>query len=169
MKKILALLLVLIGCVKIPKGVEPVTGFNLDKYLGKWYEIARLDHPFERGLERVSAEYSLLDGGGVAVLNKGFNKEKGTWSEAKGKAYFVDGRSDRGFLKVSFFGPFYGSYIVVELDKDDYQYSLVCGPDREYLWILARTPVIEDDVKEKLIGKAKELGFETDKLIWVEQ
>ena len=120
MKKLIlgVALLFLSGCLGMPKSVMPVKEFELDKYLGKWYEIARLDHSFERGLQQVTAEYSLREGGGVRVKNHGFSKKKNKWSEAEGKAFFV-GKSSEGYLKVSFFGPFYGSYVVFELDKDN--------------------------------------------------
>jgi len=140
MKKLVIVWVVFImGCVGVPENVKPVDHFNLAKYLGKWYEIARLDHSFERGLTRITAEYSLRDDGGVRVLNRGYSAKENAWKEAEGKAYFVEG-SNQGYLKVSFFGPFYGSYIVFELDHENYQYSLVCGPDKSYLWILAREP-----------------------------
>jgi apolipoprotein D and lipocalin family protein len=161
------LVLFLSGCVGIPTNVKPVDNFKLEKYLGKWYEIARLDHPFERGLTRVTAEYSLRDDGGVRVLNRGFSEKENRWKEAEGKASFVKG-SDQGYLKVSFFGPFYGSYIVFELDHENYQYSLVCGPDKSYLWILARGPKIKEDIKDILVAKAAALGFDTSKLIFVD-
>ncbi|HEY0063601.1 MAG TPA: lipocalin family protein, partial [Telluria sp.] len=103
--------LLLAGCVSKPENIEPVGNFNTQKYLGKWYEIARLDHSFERGLDHVTAEYSLRDDGGLKVLNRGYNKEKSEWKDAEGKAYFVE-KPDLGYLKVSFFGPFYGAYIV---------------------------------------------------------
>jgi apolipoprotein D and lipocalin family protein len=167
MKKILiVLVLFLMGCVGIPENVKPVDNFNLEKYLGKWYEIARLDHSFERGLTRVTADYSLRDDGGVRVLNRGYSAKESKWKEAEGKAYFVK-KSDQGYLKVSFFGPFYGSYIVFELDHENYQYSLVCGPNKSYLWILARNPKIKEDIKDILIAKATALGFDTSKLIFV--
>jgi apolipoprotein D and lipocalin family protein len=159
--------LFLTGCVGIPENVKPVDNFKLEKYLGKWYEIARLDHSFERGLTRVTAEYSLREDGGVRVLNRGYSVKDNTWREAEGKAYFVRG-SDQGYLRVSFFGPFYGSYIVFELDHEHYQYSLVCGPDKSYLWILARDPEIAEDIKNALVAKGAALGFETNKLIFVE-
>ena len=164
----LIFVLLLSGCVGIPANVKPVDNFKLEKYLGKWYEIARLDHSFERGLIRVTAEYSLRDDGGVRVLNRGFSTKENRWKEAEGKAYFVRG-SDEGYLKVSFFGPFYGSYIVFELDHEKYQYSLVCGPDNSYLWILARAPELNQEIKNKLIEKAGALGFDTSKLIFVNQ
>jgi apolipoprotein D and lipocalin family protein len=168
MKKMsVVFVLFLTACVSIPEHVKPVDHFVLEKYLGKWYEIARLDHSFERGLTRVTAEYSLRDDGSVRVLNRGYSIKENTWKEAEGKAYFVGG-SDQGYLKVSFFGPFYGSYIVFELDHAHYQYSLVCGPDRSYLWILARVPEIPEDIKNTLVAKAAALGFETGKLIFID-
>lgn len=157
----------LVGCVGIPENVKPVDHFKLEKYLGQWYEIARLDHSFERGLTHVTANYSLRDDGGVRVLNRGYSKKEKRWKEAEGKGYFVHG-PDQGYLKVSFFGPFYGSYIVFDLDHDNYQYSLVCGPDKSYLWILARSPEISRDLKNTLVAKAAALGFDTSKLIFVD-
>jgi apolipoprotein D and lipocalin family protein len=165
-KTVVLFILLLMGCVDIPENVKPVDHFQLEKYLGRWYEIARLDHAFERGLTRVSANYSLRDDGGVKVVNRGYSAKENKWKEAEGKAYFVD-RPDQGFLKVSFFGPFYGSYVVIELDHEHYQYALVCGPDKSYLWILAREPVITEDIKNKLIAKAAALGFDTGQLIAV--
>jgi len=159
--------LFLFGCVGIPEKVKPVDNFKLDRYLGKWYEIARLDHSFERGLTQVTAEYSMMDGGGVRVLNRGYSEKEKTWKQAEGKAYFVEG-TDKGYLKVSFFGPFYGSYIVLELDHEHYSYSMVCGPDNSYLWILARDPEIENELKDTLITKAATLGFDVSKLIFVD-
>ena len=161
------MLALLSGCTGSPDGVRAVTGFELERYLGTWYEIARLDHSFERGLSAVTADYSLRDDGGVHVINRGFRAESAEWDEAIGKAYFV-GASDIGQLNVSFFGPFYGGYNIVELDKHGYQYSLVAGPNRDYLWILSRTPQMEPNVLQSLVNTARELGFATDELIFVE-
>jgi apolipoprotein D and lipocalin family protein len=167
MKKMaLGLVFLLTGCVSIPDGVTPVENFQLERYLGKWYEIARLDHSFERGLSRISAEYSMNADGSVKVINSGFSDKDKKWKKAEGTARFVKS-SDQGFLKVSFFGPFYGSYVILELDHQNYSYALVCGPDRSYLWILARTPVISDELKKSLVAKAAALGFKTENLIWV--
>ncbi|MEI6261314.1 MAG: lipocalin family protein [Deltaproteobacteria bacterium] len=160
--------LFLSGCLGMPKSVTPVNDFELDKYLGKWYEIARLDHSFEEGMEQVTAEYSLREDGGVQVKNRGFSKKNNKWSEAEGKAFFA-GKSSHGYLKVSFFGPFYGSYVVFELDKDKYQYAFVSGPNTSYLWLLSRTPTVDEDILFQFIKKAKNLGFETEKLIYVSQ
>ncbi len=154
------------GCIGVPDGTQVVTGFELDRYLGKWYEIARLDHRFERGMSNVTANYSMRDDGGVSVVNRGYKADDDEWEEAVGKAYFV-GDTDVGQLKVSFFGPFYGGYNIIELDKNDYQYALVAGPDRDYLWILARTPELDPEVLSALVGKARELDFPTDELIYV--
>lgn len=169
MKKLLILLSVLLaGCVGIPDSVKPVQNFELERYLGKWYEIARLDHSFERGLSHVTADYTLRKDGGVRVINRGYSSDKKSWKQAEGKAYFVDG-ADKGYLKVSFFGPFYGSYIVFGLDQESYQYSMVSGPKKSYLWILARKPVLEDDIKTALTNRAAVAGFDTSKLIFVDQ
>jgi apolipoprotein D and lipocalin family protein len=162
------LLMILPGCVGIPKGISPVADFDINRYLGKWYEIARLDHSFERGLENVSADYSLRDDGGVDVINRGYNPDKEEWKQAKGKAYFV-GESTFGQLKVSFFGPFYGGYNIIALDQTGYTYSMVCGPDKSYLWILSRTPEMDPLRLSELVSQAKALGFETDTLIYVNQ
>ncbi|MFZ5564199.1 MAG: lipocalin family protein [Thermodesulfobacteriota bacterium] len=162
---ITGMMLLMAGCVGVPEGVVPVSNFNLERYLGRWYEIARLDHGFERGLSRVTADYSRRADGGVRVLNRGYSEKQKKWKEAEGRAYFMDG-PDQGYLKVSFFGPFFGSYVVVELDHENYQYALVCGPDRSYLWILARTPEIEPALKDRLVARAAALGFETDGLIF---
>lgn len=163
-KNVFLLVLFLVGCVGIPENIKPVEHFKLEKYLGKWYEIARLDHSFERGLVNISAEYSLRDDGGVKVINRGFLPEKQEWNEAEGKAYFVE-NPNQAYLKVSFFGPFYGSYIVFDLDEN-YRYSLISGPDKSYFWILARDKVIDEQLKAKLIAKAAALGFDTSKLIY---
>ena len=168
MKKIVILFVLLAtGCVSIPDNITPVTSFQIERYLGKWYEIARLDHRFERGLTQISAEYSMRPDGGLKVLNRGYSKEKQEWSEAEGRGYFVQSPNE-AYLKVSFFGPFFGSYIVFELDTVNYQYALISGPDKSYFWLLARTPTIDDNLKKKLIAKAAALGFDTKKLIFSE-
>ncbi|MWJ27563.1 lipocalin [Halomonas sp. ZH2S] len=155
------------GCTGIPKGTEAVTGFELERYLGQWYEIARLDHSFERGLDCVTADYSLRDDEGVRVINRGYNLEEGTWNEAEGRAYFIEDKTV-GRLKVSFFGPFYGGYNILELDED-YDWALVAGPNRDYLWILSRTPQLDPQVEQRLRQRAAELDFPIDDLIEVEQ
>lgn len=167
MKKLLALLVLLLtGCVGMPENVKPIDNFKVEKYLGTWYEIARLDNSFEKGLTRITAQYSLRDDGGLRVVNRGYLPKKNTWKEAEGKAYFMK-KPDQGYLKVSFFGPFYGSYIILELDHENYQYALVCGPDKSYLWLLARSPKIGKDIQDTLIAKAQSLGFDVSKLIFV--
>ncbi|WP_413510771.1 lipocalin family protein [Serratia liquefaciens] len=138
--------------VSPPKNIKVVNDFDSQRYLGTWYEIARFDHRFERGLK---------------VVNRGFNTQKQQWQESTGKAYFT-GSPQVAALKVSFFGPFYGGYNVIELDAD-YRYALVCGPNRGYLWILSRTPTLDAATRDRLVQTAKNNGFDTDKLIWVKQ
>ncbi|MFO7570904.1 MAG: lipocalin family protein [Smithellaceae bacterium] len=167
MKKFLLLFVLgMIGCVTVPQGVTPVDHFDLHRYLGRWYEIARLDHAFERGLSDVTAEYTLNPDGSLRVINRGYADQENKWKEVEGRAYFVK-RPDQGFLKVSFFGPFYGSYVIFDLDDKGYSHALVCGPNRSYFWLLARSPDMEDDVKKRLIARAAALGFDTHKLIYV--
>ncbi|WP_217518765.1 lipocalin family protein [Vibrio metschnikovii] len=156
------------GCLGMPESVKPVSDFELNNYLGKWYEIARLDHSFERGLSQVTAEYRVRNDGGVSVLNRGYSEDKGQWKEAEGKAYFVNSPTD-GYLKVSFFGPFYGSYVIFELDRENYSYAFVSGPNTGYLWLLSRTPTVEPNVVEKFVQMSKERGFDTNRLIYVQQ
>jgi apolipoprotein D and lipocalin family protein len=155
------------GCKGVPEGAQVTTGFELDRYLGTWYEIARLDHRFERGMSNVTANYSMRDDGGVSVVNRGYKDAQGKWDEATGKAYFI-GDTNVGQLKVSFFGPFYGAYNILELDKDNYQYALVVGPDTGYLWILARSPELDPNVLSDLVDKARILNFPIDELIYVD-
>ena len=170
--RILVLLtsLLLSACMGVPDNVKVVQSVNASQYLGTWYEIARLDQSFERGLEKISATYSLKADGGIKVLNRGFNVAKNEWKEAEGKAYFVDApnadKTNTGKLKVSFFGPFYGAYNIIALDAN-YQHVMICGPDKSYLWILSRTPQLAEPIKQGLVAKAKVLGFATDKLIYV--
>jgi apolipoprotein D and lipocalin family protein len=156
------------GCAGALDGVEVVDEFELNRYLGTWYEIARLDHRFERGMSHVTANYSMRDDGGVAVVNRGYKLSKREWEDATGKAYFV-GDPGTGQLKVSFFGPFYGGYNIIELDKVGYQYALVAGPNRSYLWILARSPELDQETLDALVDKARDLNFPTDALIYVDQ
>lgn len=170
--RVLMIALSLLGCVTgcsvgIPANVKAVDGFDAQRYAGKWFEITRLENRFEKGLEQVTANYTARDDGGLTVVNRGFDPVKNQWREATGKAYFVNAETE-GRLKVSFFGPFYGAYNIIALDKD-YQWSLVCGPDRSYLWILARTPTLPEPTVRQLVEKAKGLGFDTDALVYVNQ
>ncbi len=161
-------MLLLGGCTGVPEGLETVTGFEPDRYLGKWYEIARLDHSFERNLRNVTAYYSRKQGGEIVVINRGLNKETGEWKEIEGRARFIKNESV-GSLKVSFFGPFYGGYHIIALDKENYAYAMVAGPSRSYLWVLARDKTLDPETISDLVSRAKQWGFETDKLIYVEQ
>ena len=157
--------LVLMGCTGIPEGIEPVTDFDQERYLGTWYEIARLDHSFERGLSEVTATYRANPDGSIAVLNRGFDQEEARWREAEGVARFVDS-STVAHLKVSFFGPFYGSYIVFELGEN-YEHAFVSGFNREYLWLLSRSPQVSDTLRNEFLETITKLGFALDDLVWL--
>jgi len=158
--------LAMAGCASIPDDIEAVGDFDLTRYLGKWYEIARLDHSFERGLSNVSAEYSLRDDGGVNVLNRGYDDRKGEWKEATGRAYFAESEK-LGRFSVSFFRPFYGGYNIFVLDREGYAYSVICGNSKSYLWILARSKTPEKRLLETLVETVKGKGFRVEDLIWV--
>ncbi len=160
--------LLLSACGGYPQNVSPIQQFDLNRYLGKWYEVARLDHSFERGLEQVSAEYTSLDNGQVKVVNRGFSTKDNEWKEAVGKA-FLAGGTNEGYLNVSFFGPFYSSYVVFGIDEENYQYAYVSGPNHSYLWLLSRTPKVEKEVVNHFVETAKEKGFNTEELIYVKQ
>ncbi len=157
------------GCssVKSTEHLPPVSGFNPGRYLGTWYEIVRMPHYFERGLSNVTATYSLRDEGGIDVLNKGFNKDSGKWSEARGRAYFT-GAPHTGELKVTFFWPFYGQYRIIRLDPD-YQWAVVTSDTMDYFWILSRTPQMPAGRLEELVRQSAAEGFTTSKFIFVNQ
>ncbi|AJI72752.1 hypothetical protein FTDG_01641 [Francisella tularensis subsp. novicida GA99-3548] len=172
MKKLVLIILttafiLLSGCVTKPANINPVENFQADKYLGKWYEIARFDNSFEKGMTNVYAEYSLNPDGTIKVVNSGIKPSTGKRSYATGVAKFVEDKNI-GYLKVSFFRPFYGAYVVFKLD-DNYKYAYVAGADKDYLWLLARTKTVPQNVKDDFINRAKALGYDTDKLVWVKQ
>ena len=150
-----------------PPGVTVVSNFDAQHFLGTWYEIARLDHRFERGLEKVTAHSSSMDDSGIQVVNRGYNPDREMWQQSVGKAYFT-GDPHRAAMKISFIGPFYGGYNVIALDRE-YRHALICGPDRSYLWILSRTPTLSPEMKQQMLDVATRQGFDVTKLIWVEQ
>lgn len=166
MKKMIAfsvLLCLLAGCSKLTVDNSVVPILDLNRFLGDWYEIARFDHRFERGMEQTKATYVLREDGKVDVLNTGV--KDGERSEAKGVAKLTD---TPALLRVSFWGPFYSDYRVMLLD-DDYQYALIGSGSDSYLWILSRTPQISDEVRSLILAEAQRRGYDTDKLIWVRQ
>lgn len=152
---------------RIPEGIHPIENFDLSRYLGKWYELARIDHSFEKGLQRTQAEYSLATNGSIHVVNRGFNPKRGEWKISHGKAKPTMA-PDIAALKVSFFGPFYGGYNVVALD-DDYQWAMVIGSKLDYFWILSRQPSLPNGVQDRLMHQAKMLGVDLQKILWVHQ
>jgi len=168
----LFLCLIVSGCFT-PKelnteSIPAIKNFDLKRYLGMWYEVARLPQSFENGLDRVTATYTLQEDGTIKVLNKGFNTSKGEWKEAIGKAYIPDTLAG-AFLKVSFFWIFYGEYKVIVLDTVDYSYAMVTSSSKKYLWILCRSPQLEQSIYDELVRKASEWGFNTSELFKVPQ
>jgi len=161
------LLAMLSACLGTPDGVMPVQDFDAERYLGRWYEIARLDHSFERDLSNVTAEYAWREDGAVRVVNRGYDTKDQQWNDIEGQARFV-GPQNEGHLKVSFFGPFYASYVVFDLDRENYNHAFVSGFNRDYLWLLARTPSVPEAVRTKFLEQASALGFDTEDVIWVE-
>ncbi|MDH5547927.1 MAG: lipocalin family protein [Gammaproteobacteria bacterium] len=170
MRKYLALLsfcLIVSACTPIPEGLKAVDGFELERFLGKWHEIARLDNTFERGLENITATYSKRDDGGVRVVNRGYNVKRKRWEDAEGRGYPIES-TNIGRLKVTFFGPIYGAFNIIALDKTHYQYAVICGNTRDSLWIMSRTTTIDDQLFSEIRGRLAEQGFATDKLIMVD-
>ena len=159
--------IILTSCIDLPENVTPVKDFNINEYLGTWYEIARLDNSFEIGLSKVTAKYELNKTGGITVINSGFSKDDNKWHVSKGDAKFVS-ENNIGHLKVSFFGPFYSSYIIFYLDEQ-YQYAFVAGYNKKYLWLLSRTPYLDQTIIDKFISTSEALGFDTSNLLYVQQ
>ncbi|MBS1528058.1 MAG: lipocalin family protein [Bacteroidetes bacterium] len=155
------------SCVAIPKGAKAVTPFDKNKYLGTWYEIARMDFKFEKGLERVTATYSLIDENTIRVDNKGYSTKEQEWKESIGKAKLA-GDPSEGRLKVSFFGPFYAGYNIIAIDPD-YRYALIAGNNLNYLWLLSREKTMPKEIKESYLKQARALGYDTGKLVWTNQ
>lgn len=149
----------------MPEGIEPVKGFDAERYLGRWYEVARLDHSFERDLTNVTAQYARRDDGAVRVINRGYDTKDAEFTDIEGVAKFV-GEETEAYLKVSFFGPFYGSYVVFDL-AEDYSHAFVAGFNKDYLWLLSREPSVSEQVRQKFLKQAAALGFATEDLIWV--
>lgn len=152
-----------ISCMAQKVDNRPVGALNLDRYLGNWYEIARMDHGFERGVTYAKARYVLMDDGHISVINSGLKNGKTKISQGKAKT-----TDTAGLLRVSFFGPFYSDYRVLMLD-DDYQFALVGSKSADYLWILSRTPQMAAPELQSVISEARRRGYDTDKLIWVQQ
>jgi len=150
------------GCVSGPKvDNTPVAALDLNRYLGEWYEIARFDHSFERGVEKAKANYTLNEDGTIKVVNSGVKDGKPKTAIGKGKR-----TETPALLRVSFFGPFYADYRVMMIDKD-YTYALVGSGNADYLWILSRTPSLDDDAKGAILDEIHRRGYDAAKLIWI--
>ncbi len=155
------------ACATVPDGLTVVDGFDADRYLGRWYEVARLDHRFERNLTSVTADYRRAPDGSIEITNRGYDSGNGQWRVAQGRGQAA-GPANEGRFKVSFFGPIQSGYNILALDKEHYSWALVCGNTRSYLWILARRPHLEPVVRERLVAQAAAAGFDTDALLWVD-
>ena len=155
------------SCADIPDGVKAVQNFQKEKYLGKWYEIARFDYRFEKNIDNATAFYAVNSDGTIKVVNKGFDYKKQKWTSVEGKAKFV-GSETEGRLKVSFFDPFYAGYNVVDIDEN-YQNAMVYGGSTKYIWFLSRNKTMDDATKKRFLAKALKDGYDISKLIWVSQ
>ncbi len=151
----------------IPKGIIAMKPFDIEQYLGNWYEIARFNYRFEKGLDHTTAIYTKNEDNSIQVVNRGYDRKKEKWVQDTGKAKFA-GKEDVAMLKVSFFGPFYAGYNVIAIDAD-YKYAMVAGKNRGYLWILSREKKMPAEVKRAYLAKAEALGFKTKKLVWTAQ
>lgn len=167
---IIALLFFVNVCKSQNKMIDKtvVKELDIERYLGKWYEISRYDHSFERGLVGVTAYYSYREDGKIKVVNSGYKKTlNGQYSEVIGKAKISDSNIPSK-LKVSFFWFFYADYFVLELDKN-YQWAVIGSSSDKYLWILSRTPQMEKSLYNELLTKISNRGYDVKKLIRVEQ
>lgn len=151
----------------IPEGITAVNNFKKERYLGKWYEIARLDFRFEKNLSHVTATYTQHKDGTIKVTNTGYDYKKYQQKQSTGKAKFT-GNEETAMLKVSFFGPFYAGYNVIAID-DNYQYALVCGRNRHYLWLLSREKTMPEAIKNQYLAIAEKAGFNIPELVWTNQ
>ena len=149
---------------RTPDGIKAVSGFDVDRYAGHWHEVARIDNSFERGLTQATATYTRNADNTIKVVNRGYDPVRKEWKEAEGTARFV-GEPDQAALKVSFFGPFYGGYNVVALDEN-YQWAMVIGSNKDYLWILSRTPTLPWHVREHLLERARAMGVDVSKIVF---
>jgi len=160
--------MMLSSCATSTRLLRPVENFDSNRYLGVWYEIARLPHRFERNLVAVTATYSLRKDGAIDVLNQGYDTVAKKWKSAKGRGYFKQG-SNTPLLKVTFFWPFYGDYKVISLDTTDYSYAVVTSGTFDYLWILARKPALDAETLARLVHFAETSGFDVSQLEYVSQ
>lgn len=151
----------------IRSDVIVIDDFDIHKYLGTWYEIARMDFFWEKNLINVQANYSTNADGKILVTNSGYDLKKRRAKTSEGKAKFIR-TPNEGALAVSFFGPFYSAYNIVHLDQN-YQHALVFGKNTDYMWILSRTKELDDDIKKDYLAYARQCGFEVEKLYWTPQ
>ena len=158
--------LFLSACQSIPEGVETVPTVELERYTGTWYEIKRLDNGFEKHLSQVTATYDLQDDGSIRVVNRGYDTVKNKWNDVAGKARLRE-EGNSAELEVSFFGPFYSGYNIIALDTANYNHALVCGADKDYLWMLSRTTEMPDSVLRNFESIAEAYGFDVASMVKV--
>ncbi len=162
----------LFGCAGTPRGLGPlklVESLDVQRYLGRWYEIARFTKGFEKGITGATAEYSLRPDGRIQVLNSGFRGSlEGPYTQARGVAWVPDKKRPAA-LKVSFFWPFAGDYLVFGLDQEGYTWALVGSDSRDYLWFLARTPTVTDELYQQMRQLAEDQGYDLSGLDKVPQ
>lgn len=159
------LILLLKAKKRLSWSAKVVSGFDLSRFLGKWYEIARLDYRYEQHLDRCTARYTRNKDGSIKVINQGYNFHTGELEEVIGRAR-LNGKPGEGRLRVSFWGPFYAAFNIIAIDPD-YRYALVAGRNRDYLWFLSRRKTMTQKVKKEFLNLAEQAGFDTDKLLWV--
>ncbi|SEA36274.1 apolipoprotein D and lipocalin family protein [Arachidicoccus rhizosphaerae] len=148
-----------------PRKAEPIKDFDLYNYLGNWYEIARLDHRFEKHMTNVMASYSVNEDGNIRIINSGYQAKKDKWEKVEAVGKFR-GSEHEGALKVSFFTPIYEGYNIISID-DNYKYALIAGRNLEYLWILSREKSIPQNIKNNYLKLAELIGYNISKLTWV--
>lgn len=151
----------------MPAGAEPLKNFEPERFMGLWYEIARMPLSYEKDMHYVTAEYSMQENGSMRVVNMGYNEKKKRWQKAIGKAVFVN-ETDEASMKIAFLGPFYSGYNVVDMDEE-YKYALVFGRNLDYMWILSRETTIPEEIERRFLEKANDMGYDLYRLIWTEQ
>ena len=163
----LGILIFLSGCATKPLNINPIQNFDVNKYMGRWYEIARIDSFLKDGMDYVYSDYHLDKDGTISVLSSGLKAGDSTREYVEGEADLAKGRKT-GFLEISFIRPFYSDYIVFKVDGD-YQYSYVGGSDKNHIWLFSKTPTVPEDIREDFLARANSLGYDVTKLVWVQQ
>lgn len=163
---ILSLMISFVGCIdeKQHPPLATVSRVDINRYLGLWYEIARIDHSFQKDCVASTAEYSLRPDGSIKVVNKCRKKDiQGELASVEGKAWVID-KDTNAWLKVQFFWPFRGDYVIIDLDGKDYSYAVVGHPSRDYLWVLSRVPQMDDGTYREILNKISQQGYDINRI-----